>query len=90
MALVKSLSFLKDGEIFFCCLIMQAHGFEILCSKCESGVTSGSTSEDIPKSNIKWQQYVKALQASNYFRVSLRIQISGAYSGFCVQLRTGF
>ena len=60
------------GNKFF-----QAHGAEILCSKCsgsngkeDTDITNGNPTSLGSKADIRWQRFVSSLREKGYFRVS--------------------
>ena len=50
---------------------MQAHGAEILCSKCGSDTEPGDL-EQRSKNDARWHRFVESLKEKGYFRVSDR------------------
>ena len=56
---------------FFHTYVLQAHGFEILCSKCTCHKENQNTNgHGLSQDEIRWQRYLKSLTKHGYFRVS--------------------
>lgn len=60
------------NAVFVCLLPSQAHGFEILCSRCRLP----SSEPDAPIScNPQWKSFLRSLKSNDYFRVRLSFRV---------------
>ena len=50
--------------------IFQAHGAEILCSRCTYEVDDLENLEEISKGDVRWHRFLKSLTDKGYFRVN--------------------
>jgi hypothetical protein len=56
--------------LFACSFLFQAHGAEILCSKCNSEEISPFNMEEFSKKDVRWQRFKETLTSKGYFKVS--------------------
>lgn len=71
-SLKGALKFLTFGESLDVASFIQAHGFEILCSKCSK------VSPDSKRSVLSgplWERFLSSLKEKNYFKVKLCVFI---------------
>ena len=56
-------------------ILFQAHGAEILCSRCDPATAEAQDIYTISKQDTRWQRYLYALRGKGYFRVSDKIHV---------------
>jgi len=63
-----ALKFVTSGETLVVASLVQAHGFEILCSKCSE--VSPDSKRNVLRSPL-WERFLSSLKEKHYFKVTL-------------------